>query len=246
MVMGRVGKVRSFKVSPRVLFWTLLFLLVYLPVSIFVVNQWVELRREVKVRQQEIDRLELELAKAERTLFKFQQHVTLLESYINSMESGADERAARAREETEPEGGEEPPESREEEAPAPPEPVVRDLVDVERMTIDEKEGAVQVSFNLTNVAEGEEPVSGYVHILLTGEENGSPWWVVYPRGEVGEDGIPESYRKGQPFIIQRFKPIQGRLSAGGGRGTPESVRVVVYDDAGRLIYNEAFEVKHAS
>jgi hypothetical protein len=247
MVMGRVGKVRSFKVSPRVLFWTFLFLLVYLPVSVLVVNHWVELRRDVKVQEQEIDRLGLELARAERTLFKFQQHVTLLESYIDSMESGREQpEAVRASEETEPRVEEEPPQSQEEEEAAPSEPAVRGLVGVEQMAIEREEDAVQVSFNLTNIAEGEEPVSGYVHILASGKENGSPWWDVYPRGEVAEDGVPESYRLGLPFIIQRFKPIQGRFSPGPGRGLPDAIRVVVYDDTGRLIYNEAFEVEHAS
>lgn len=246
MVMGRVGKVRSFKVSPRVLFWTFLFLLIYLPVSILVINQWVGLRREVTVQQQEIDRLGVELARAERTLFKFQQHVTLLESYIDSLESGEGQReAVRASGETGSTVEEEPQESREEE-PSPPEPVVRGLVGVEQMAIERAEEAVQVSFNLTNVAEGGEPVSGYVHILASGKENGSPWWDVYPRGEVAEDGTPESYRLGLPFIIQRFKPIQGRFSPGPGRGLPDAVRVVVYDDTGRLIYNEAFEVENAS
>ena len=246
MVMGRVGKVRSFKVSPRVLFWTFLFLLIYLPVSILVINQWVGLRREVTVQQQEIDRLGVELARAERTLFKFQQHVTLLESYIDSLESGEEQRAAvRATDETAARAAEEQPEAPREET-APPEPVVRGLVGVEQMAIEREEDAVQVSFNLTNVAEGGEPVSGYVHILASGKENGSPWWDLYPRGEVAEDGIPESYRRGLPFIIQRFKPIQGRFSPGPGRGLPDAVRVVVYDDTGRLIYNEAFEVENAS
>lgn len=244
MVMGRIGKVRSFKVSPLVLFWTFLFLLVYLPGSVLVVNHWVDLRREVKIRKAEINQLELELAKAERTLFKFQQHVTLLESYITSLESG-EEKHTTARE-TEPRN-EEPPEKQAEEAtPQPPEPVVLGLVDVERMAIERDDGAVRVSFNLMNITEGEGPVSGYVHILATGEKNGSPWWEAYPRGEVEDDGIPESYRLGQPFIIQRFKPIQGRFAAGAGRGLPESIRVVVYDDTGRLIYKKAFEVKHAS
>jgi hypothetical protein len=248
--MGRVGKVRSFKVSPRVLFWTLLFLLLYLPASVLVINQWVDLRREAKVREETIDRLELEVAKAERALFKFRQHVTLLEGYIQSLDSEKERQAASREIETpepEPRVGEEPPPQVEEkETPEPAEPEVRGLVDVERMIIEREEGAVQVSFNLTNITEAEEPVSGYVHILAAGEENGSPWWEVYPRGKVAENGIPESYRMGQPFIIQRFKPIQGRFTAEPGRGLPESIRVVVYDDAGHLIYHEAFEVKHAS
>ncbi len=245
MVMGRVGKVRSFKISPGVLFWSALFLLVYLPVSVFVVNRWVDLRRETKKQEVEIERLELALARSERSLFKFKQHVTLLEGYITSLD--LEERRPAAVETAEEPGTqeqEEPEEAQVQDKTPQPEPG-GDLVGIERMATERKGNTVEVAFNLVNVTEGEEPVSGYVHILATGEEHGSSWWETYPRGEVSE-GFPKSYRSGQPFIIQRFKPIRGRFDIQTGRGGPESIRVVVYGDSGRLIHHEDFEVKNAS
>ncbi len=247
MVMGRVGKVRSFKVSPGVLFWSMVFLLVYLPVSVLVINQWVDLRRQVRSQGAEIERLELELARSERNQFKFQQHVALLESYIATMEfeGASPDPEPEPAGETEAPEQEGPAETRAEEEPPPPRAPIQGLVDVEEMSSQQEGGAVKVTFNLVNITEGTDPVSGYVHIMATGREDGSAWWRVYPRGRVSE-GFPESYRVGQPFIIQRFKPIQGRFDVPEERSGPETIRIVVYDDTGRLIYHRDFEVGHAS
>lgn len=251
MVMGRVGKVRSFKVAPGVLFWSLVFLLVYLPVSVLVINQWVDLRRQVRSQAAEIERLELELARAERSRFKFEQHVALLEGYIASMESRGSGSETESQSEPEPAREPEasvqegPAEIRPAEAPQAPPTPVQGLVDVEEMSSEQDGEAFAVTFNLVNITEGTDPVSGYVHILAGGREDGSTWWKVYPRGRVSK-GLPESYRAGQPFIIQRFKPIQGRFDVRDGGGAPETIRIVVYDEAGRLIYHRDFEPGHAS
>ena len=86
MIMGRLGKMRTFKISPHVVYWALLFLVLYLPVSVLVFNRWVDLRRTAREQATRIDQVSLELARAERALFKFKQHVTLLELYIESLE----------------------------------------------------------------------------------------------------------------------------------------------------------------
>lgn len=243
MIMGRIGKVRTFKISPRVIFLTLLFLTLYLPISVLVFNHWVDLRRTTRQQQARLDEIALKLERTERALFKFKQHVVLLETYIESMgtqeSQSVDEPNHGAVVETPSQGAE----TAEEEAP--PEASEPELVDVEKMAFSIEPGAFLVDFNLTNIDRGEDPVSGYIHILATGTENGETWWEVYPRGSV-EDGLPVNYRVGQPFIIQRFKPVQGRFDMGSQRGAPTTVRVVVYDDTGRLIYNTPFEVDHAS
>ncbi len=239
MVMGRVGKVRSFKISPRVVFWTLLFLALYFPLSIFLTHWWVELKRETEAQKARIVELELELARAERSLFKFQQHVALLDGYIASLEieKGLQGNAASQTQVEEEE-------TVEEDKPAPVEPV-QGLVDIERMSIKKEGGGVKVAFNLVNVAGGEEPVSGYIHILASWDDGGRKRWKVYPRGEA-EEGMPAGYRVGQPFIIQRFKPIRGQFDSRPAGGDPESIRVVVYDDTGRLIYDGAFDLENDS
>ena len=257
MIMGRVGKVRSFKVSPRVLLLFFLFLALYLPLSVVVFNEWVDLRRDNRAQRDRILQLREDLARAERTLFKFQQHVSLLESYIVSMkeEKGPPVEAepapaALSSPAASPSSAESiqtapPPEPKEpEERSEPPEPATG-FVDIKQMAITSEEGRVKVNFNLVNIDEGEDAVSGYIHILASGRYAGTSWWEVYPRGDV-KDGMPRSYRAGQPFIIQRFKPIHGEFDARTERGAPDSIRVVVYDDRGRLIFEKAYEVENAS
>ncbi|MGD8387541.1 MAG: hypothetical protein PVG49_10405 [Desulfobacteraceae bacterium] len=254
MIMGRFGKMRSFKISPHLIFWSLLFLAVYLPASVLVFNRWVELRQTTRNQETRIDEIEMKLEKAERALFKFKQHVILLETYIESLEK--QEMRTEAEPPQEAPAVETPPQEpetveaaspqaeqaqEEEEAPAE-EP---ELVDVEKLTFSIEPGSFLVDFNLTNIHRGEDPVSGYIHILASGTTNGDTWWEVYPRGSV-ENGLPVSYRVGQPFIIQRFKPVQGRFDIRPERGAPTTIHVVVYDDTGRLIYNTPFEVDHAS
>lgn len=258
IIMGRVGKVRTFKISPRLIFWTLLFLALYFPASLLVFNHWVELRRTSRQQQERIAQVEEERAKAERALFKFKQHVSLLETYIVSLEEPkarpaagaveAPETADVAAEETparEPNTVEKEPSQPQKEQGSDPEASAPERVGVEEMAFTIDPGSIRVNFNLMNVDRGEDPVSGYIHILASGTRNGETWWEVYPRGGV-ENGLPASYRVGQPFIIQRFKPVQGRFDIRPDRGMPTTVRIVVYDDTGRLIYNMPFEVDHAS
>ncbi|MFO7785603.1 MAG: hypothetical protein ACQET7_13425 [Thermodesulfobacteriota bacterium] len=238
MIMGRVGKVRSFKVSPRVLFGALLFLALYFPLSIVVAHWWIELKGETEAQKARIEQLELELARAERSLFKFQQYVAVLDGYIASLEtekglSGAAASQTLADEEAALE------------TRTTSEEAVPGLVDIDQMSIEKETGRVKVAFNLVNIAEDDEPVSGYIHILASGDDSGASWWEVYPRGEV-EQGMPVNYRVGQPFIIQRFKPIRGQFDSRPGNGGVESIRVVVYDDTGRLIYDGAFDVDGVS
>jgi hypothetical protein len=235
MVMGRVGKVRTFKISPRVVMWAAVFLALYLPASIVVVNQWAELRRDRLEQQQTITRLELELAQAERSLFRYRQHVSLLEAYIDGLE------VKRMAVEAE-EAGDSAKEPSQEAA----EPV-SGLVDVQEMSITDQERAVTVEFNIVNIEEGDDPLSGYVHIIAKGAGgDGRTWFDVYPRGEIGADGFPTAYRRGHPFIIHRFKPVKGHFEIDPEKGEAESIRVVVYDDSGRLIFDRSYEVEHAS
>lgn len=243
MIMGRVGKVRTFKISPRVVMWAAVFLALYLPATALVVNQWADLRRERLERQERISELELELAQAERSLFKFQQHVSLLEAYIEGLEIEQESRL----EEAASGPAEEPPEEEPEKEQAEPEPVQQGLVDVERMSIAEEGDAVTVDFNLVNIDRGEDPVSGYVHIIARGSgRDGRTWTEVHPRGETGENGLPDAYRVGHPFIIQRFKPIEGEFNVVPDRGKPDTIRVVVYDESGRRIFDNSYEVGNAS
>lgn len=255
MVMGPIGRIRSFKISPRLVFWCFLFLIIYFASSILIIHRWTALER-VASEQERLINLELEpsLREARRDLFKAGQRVALLKRHIESLEKErVKELTAAANERREPA----PPQpERASPPPAPPEEADgmeetprmeprSGVVDVEEMEIDRGEGTLRVHFNLKNIEEGPDPVSGYVHIIANGCPGGSSWHKVYPRGEV-KDNFPSDYRAGQPFIIQRFKPILGRFEFTPGEGPACGVRVVVYNEEGTLVYDSSFGMESES
>lgn len=246
MIMGRIGKVRSFKISPRLLFWSFLFLALYFTFSILVIHRWISLEKETRQHQTRMVELDSKLKETEKDLFRCRQDVAVLGNYIDSLEEGKD--GAVAPKEAPDVGEEKTEEPPPEEATAEDlEPVVplAGIADVEDFEITREPGKVTVNFNLKNESQGEEPLSGYIHIIATGKFNGGSWWKIYPRGEM-ENDFPINYRAGQPFIIQRFKPVQGSFEYTPEQGAPDLIRVVAYDNNGNLIYDSSFEVDHES
>jgi hypothetical protein len=55
-----------------------------------------------------------------------------------------------------------------------------------------------------------------------------------------------NFRRGQLFLIQRFKPVHGRFYLTSTSEPPTALRVLVYDQSGLLILEREFEVSHVS
>ncbi|MBW1999648.1 MAG: hypothetical protein JRJ29_17010, partial [Deltaproteobacteria bacterium] len=70
LVIGSVGKVRSFKIFPPLVYTAIVFLAIYIPVTIYVTNKFFSLRYSNEVLTKEIERLEKELVRDKRTLQK--------------------------------------------------------------------------------------------------------------------------------------------------------------------------------
>jgi len=64
--------------------------------------------------------------------------------------------------------------------------------------------------------------------------------------EVLKDGFPVSYNRGQLFVIKHFRTVQGKFFLGGTKQTPASLRVIVYDNDGRLLLDDKVPLKNAA
>jgi hypothetical protein len=270
MIIRSLGRVRSFKISPHIVFWATLFFVLYIPFSVFIINKYIELYRANRTQSTKIEQLEKEVIKGQKDLGKFRQHVTLLEAYIRHLEepkrpqkktaSRGNEVAKKKdasrkiepskekdtsrkveiiREETVPsDAGSIPVESKEEMKPI-------GAVDIKDMVI-QKEGArLSVEFKLVNMNPGETAVGGYIHLIALGNDPNSPPEWTFPRVRL-EEGIPVNFRRGQLFLIQRFKPVQGRFHLTPSSEPPTALKVLVYDQSGLLILKREFEVSHVS
>ena len=262
MIIRSLGRVRSFKMSPHILFWATLFIILYIPFSVFIINNYVELRRANRAQSGMIDQLEKKIMKGEKDLRKFQQHVTLLEDYIRHIEEpekppkpqkakSAPPKIEEKKEEVAPRKVEiirEATVTSDAESPAIESEVEMKpigAVDIEDMVIQKEGGRMSVEFKLINKNPGETAVGGYIHLIAMGNDpNPPPEWT-FPRVEL-EEGIPVNFRRGQLFLIQRFKPVQGNFYLTPNTESPTALKVLVYDQSGLLILEREFEVSHVS
>ncbi len=259
MIIRSLGRVRSFKISPVIVFCATLFLILYLPFSVFIINNYIGLYRANSTHSTNVEQLEKEVVKGQKDLGRLRQHVALLEDYIRHLEEPQEQQKEKSpsaenadakensaprkveiiRKQTVISDVESPPGDSEEEM----KPI--GAVDIKEMII-QKEGArMNVEFKLVNMNPGETAVGGYIHLIAMGNDpNPPPEWT-FPRVQL-EQGIPVNFRRGQLFLIQRFKPVQGRFFLAPDSEPPTALKVLVYDQSGLLILEREFEVSHVS
>ena len=67
MIIRSVGQVRSFKISPHILFWAILFFVLYIPTSVFVFNKYMQLYRASSTQSRQIELLKEEISNSKRS-----------------------------------------------------------------------------------------------------------------------------------------------------------------------------------
>ena len=259
MIIRSLGRVRSFKISPVIVFCATLFLILYFPFSVFIINNYIGLYRANRTQSTDVEQLKEEVIKGQKDLGRLRQHVALLEDYIRHLEGPQEQQKEKShapenadtkeksaprnveiiRKQTIISDVESPPANSEEEM----KPI--GAVDIKEMII-QKEGArMSVEFKLVNMSPGETAVGGYIHLIAMGNDpNPPPEWT-FPRVQL-EEGIPVNFRRGQLFLIQRFKPVHGRFFLAPNSEPPTALKVLVYDQSGLLILEKEFEVSHVS
>ena len=259
MIIRSLGRVRSFKISPLIVFCATLFLILYIPFSIFIINNYIGLYRANRTQSTNMAQLEKEVIEGQKDLGRLRHHVSLLEDYIRHLEEPQEQQkeksAIRVNEETKEKSAarkieiirEQTVISDVESSPGDSEEEMKPIgaVDIQEMII-QKEGArMSVEFKLINMNPGETAVGGYIHLIAMGNDpNPPPEWT-FPRVQL-EEGLPVNYRRGQLFLIQRFKPVHGRFFLAPDSEPPTALKVLVYDQSGLLILEREFEVSHVS
>ena len=249
MIMRSVGKVHSFKISPRILFGATIFFLLYFTVSVIIINNYLDLRQVNVNHLQEIKQLEQAVSKNKNTLHRSKQHIALMEDYIYNLEKQQERKIEPAKKEVLPEitvkdevkdETEHVIQGMEQE-----EKSIKKVVDIENMVIKKKPSRITVNFKLVNLQSGENAVGGYIHIIARDKNSNSLDEWTYPREKL-KKGAPANFRRGMLFLIQRFKPIYGSINLVPGSDSPTTIMVMIYDQSGKLILKKEFEVSNAS
>jgi hypothetical protein len=240
MIMGSLGRVRSFEISPRIVFWTSLFLVFYIPFSVFIINRYFVLRNVHQLQSSKMSLLQKDAADHQKALLRSREHIAFLEEYIASLENGElQERpsASTKKPKTASAGtaGVSPQKSEESSFKN------AGIVHIEDMVIAKEGSRLEIEFRLVKTEQGEEAVGGYVHIIAKEGGPDTPQLRTFPYEEL-VDGLPENYRRGQLFLIKWFKPIEGRFDLRPESDPPSSIRILVYDRSGALILEDEYEV----
>ena len=248
MIVANLGKVRSFKISPRFLAWSFLFFVFYIVVSIIIINDYFEKRWTNDVLTEQLESLQFEIEGTKNELYSSKQHLALLESHLYSKKTEA------KKEEVKP-----PADSKiqEENTTIPaednlskkvtgkPQEIPSDIVDIEDLEIKKGKNKFTVFFNLVNVHEENKSINGYVHIIAVNKKSDPPQSWTYPKVAL-QNGIPIDYKRGQLFLIKHFKTIRGEYFLSSGADLPSSIRILVYDQSGKMLLQKEFEVENVS
>ena len=244
MLIGRVGRVRSFNISRRFLFISSIFFLLYIFATLFVINEYFTIKNINEHQSNKIKGLEEELLRYQNELHRSNRHVVLLKDYIRQMEQPRkevkedDQKKTQGDRETAPKkaaalGG------------TPPKNWSSGLVSIGDMVFQREGDQVIVEFNVINSHPGENPVRGYIHLIAFNRDNREAKPRSFPK-VILLDGAPTDFKKGQSFLIQRFKPVRGKFELSDNDPLPSTMRVLVYEQSGRLILEKDFDINDLS
>ena len=245
MIVANLGKVRSFRVSSRFLTWSFLFFVFYLVVSIIIINDYIEKRWTNNALTEKIERLKYEIEGTKNDLYRSKQHLALLESHLYQKETVIEEEGLKQPSDME---------VQQEKVALPADEsidkeVMEDSrekpVDIKNLEIKRDKTKLTVVFNLINANEEEKSANGYVHIIAMNKESDPPQLWTYPKVALRK-GIPINYKRGQLFLIKRFKTIRGQFFFSSGTGVPSSIKILVYDQSGGMLLQKEFEVENVS
>jgi hypothetical protein len=247
MVSKGVGKIRSFSLSPRLLFVSVLFFACYIIVSLFIINDYFDKHSTNKAQRIKIDRLQKQVEQVRKRLYQSQQRVILLKNY--EKKSSPDVEIA-----LEPERSEPIASKTFEETVTDDDMEVEDdsgetlqtaLVEIKDLATLKNEGKLTVNFRIVNMDPGDTTLRGYVHIIVTDKTSDPPQLWTYPKVAL-RDGVPVNYKRGRLFVIKNFRTLRGEFFLDTHEGSELSLKILVYDNEGNQILQKDFAVEEES
>ena len=226
MIFKGVGKVKTFRISPRVLLSAFMLLIFYIVATIFVTNAYLAYFypfRSIgidKIQAEKIVKLSGELTKTTKSLERSEQHIALLEDYIEEDKEQSSEPVSTS-------------DYTESSSPI--------VVEIEELKVKRDRSTIDVTFRIVNKQLNEEPIGGYIFILASIRDSDRSEVWVYPSSPL-KDRLPINYRRGQRFFIQRFKSISSKYTLSRSTDKPLILEILVYGRDGELILKKVVEV----
>ena len=253
MIVGKKGNVRTFRMSFRFLFWTSLLFVLYILASIFVFCEYLDERRINRAHLTEFKRLQHEVKETKRTLDRSKHHLALLKNTIQDLKTQPKTPPESVSPVETTDSKSAPPEvekkSIEKEEIQPVEKVEsipqEQFVDIKDLAIKKGEDKLTVRFKIVNVHKDKSPAEGYVHIIAFDKDSDPPIFLTCHEVAL-KNGIPVDFRRGQPFLIRRFKTIIGKCLLDTKTKSVSTMKILIYNKSGTLVFQKEYDIENAS
>ena len=242
MVARGTGRVRTFKISPRILLLGLIFFILYIPVSVLVINDYLIMREKQAAQRGQVSGLRAELDDARKMIFRYQQQVAMLREHIQTdkaepLTSIKEIARAQAPPPVAPQESTEDPSTSE----MTMKTILDTAADIKDLAIYREGENLKVTFKIVNLQE-VGTLEGYAFIVALdpAKEDAGAW--SYPQA-VLQAGMPVDPQSGFRFSIRNFKTITMTHGLGPEGDWPPNLRILIYDRSGNLLRKEDVEVK---
>ena len=265
MLIGSVGKMRSFKISRKVILYASIFFLIYFVISILIFYLYFELYTTHRVQSKNLQNLEAELHDKTKTLEQNKLYIKGLEDYRNTVQKELEDKGdtGTAREKSKDKGKppagkpvetEKLPETSEqtsgkpvetEKQPEASKQTAENSVEIRDIVFRRVDSDLILDFKLANRVADEGPAEGYIHIIVMDKNKECPEEWNYLHNKLS-NCFPLDYRQGQQFLIQNFRSYQRQFKISPDSELPSFIRILVYDRSGQKILEKEFPVVDAS
>jgi hypothetical protein len=233
MVTRGVGRVRSYDISPRILIFVIIFIVLYFTMSIFFIHGYLH-QRQVNINlDNKLRQLERRQIEKEKALNLARNETDKLKDVIKNLEREPNRELGITKGDnfidkaTKYDTGKTTIDTYQKDKQ-------KNIVDIEDIAIRRESGKLTVNFKLVKVKSGEDPVMGYIHILAIGQNSDEINERTYPQEKI-QNEVPISSRQTSTFSIQRFKLVKHEFILDGSSEPPSSIKILVYDKSGMLL-----------
>jgi hypothetical protein len=220
MVLKRTGTVWTGKVSVLVFIGAAVFFCSYIIATLIIIFHYVQLTLDQDTFRAQHAELSKERTSAHKELERANHQIALLETYITERREHQLAAVPKGR--------------------PVPEPSFPDLVDISRLTVTREYQTLMVTFQIVNTGE-QIPLRGHVFVLARVKGSDQDTVLVYPSCSLN-NGRPVDYRRGQRFVINRFKMVRSRYTFTNALSEPVILKILVYNEQGNLIFSKTVEV----
>ena len=241
MISRAPGKVRSFRISSKLLFGSILFLALLILGSFLCLYLYVDLLRTGIFQKELVEKAQDSPLNATNKTHAVKKHPEPAEEADRpKSDPFTTDKNRNARQEN--------PAAEKAGNPLTAETGLRLLesgipdekVGIEKIAISRDGEKLSVRFRVTNESPSHQRIEGYVFAIAMEEENDQPGLWSYPKTPL-QNGAPVEYKHGQRFSIINYRNMRGAYTLDSPDTKIRSINILVYNEKGDCILNKKID-----